>query len=289
MAGPCLLLCVGATKSGTSWLYEALAAHPECHLRSIKELHYFDALEDGRLDRAIDATRAERDRFAARMEEAPLARLPELAQKLADREDWLRVLERGEDTDAYLGYLSDGAGAARVVGDVTPAYALLPEARLARMARLAEDTRVLYLMRDPVARLWSHVRMIATRRGGGTLSAEKARNILNRTLRGKESEIERRGDYRAALARLRAAVPAERLMVMFYEDLVAPGGIERICGFLGIAPRAADTGQRVHAGERLDMPAGLRDKARDWLAPQYDEVARMGPLPEAWQANMVRV
>ena len=40
-----VFLCVGAAKAGTSWLHTQLQAHPECHFRSIKELHYFDALD----------------------------------------------------------------------------------------------------------------------------------------------------------------------------------------------------------------------------------------------------
>ena len=42
---PTLLFCVGAAKSGTTWLYRYLHDHPECHLRSIKELHFFDTID----------------------------------------------------------------------------------------------------------------------------------------------------------------------------------------------------------------------------------------------------
>ena len=36
-----------------------------------------------------------------------------------------------------------------LVGDFTPAYALLPEAALAKLANFAPDTRAVYLIRDP--------------------------------------------------------------------------------------------------------------------------------------------
>ena len=42
-----MAICVGATKAGTSFLYEHLAAHPQCHFRTIKELHYFDKVLTG--------------------------------------------------------------------------------------------------------------------------------------------------------------------------------------------------------------------------------------------------
>lgn len=290
MGKPTLMFCVGATKAGTSWLYETLAAHPDCHLRSIKELHYFDALEKGKLDREVAQTEAMKAQFEGRLPGAPADRAPELRRKIADRAAWLDVLRRGEDRDAYLGYLSEGRGERRVIGDVTPAYALLPADRLRAMAGLTADVRFVYLLRDPVARLWSHVRMIAKRRGGGPLDPQRAKNILRRTLRGEETEIEARGDYAAALGRLSAAVAPAKRLVMFYEEMFSSEGLARLCRFLGLAPMAPDAARRVHAGAPMDMPEGLRAKAREWLAPQYDFVARWaGRLPEAWQANMVRV
>src|ERR1700693_6546256 len=37
-------LCVGAHKSGTTWLYRQLDSHPDFWMPPIKELHYFDQL-----------------------------------------------------------------------------------------------------------------------------------------------------------------------------------------------------------------------------------------------------
>lgn len=35
-------LCIGATRSGSTWVYAALRQHPEVFLPDVKELHYFD-------------------------------------------------------------------------------------------------------------------------------------------------------------------------------------------------------------------------------------------------------
>jgi hypothetical protein len=37
-------LCVGAQKTGTSWLYQQLAEHPDFWMPPLKELHYFNQL-----------------------------------------------------------------------------------------------------------------------------------------------------------------------------------------------------------------------------------------------------
>ncbi|MGI1661166.1 sulfotransferase [Palleronia sp. KMU-117] len=285
-----VVLGVGATKSGTSWLYRYLADHPGCHLRTIKELHYFDGVEKGNLsDQAADRRRE----VAAIQARIDAGRAGAGAQaRLRDRADWARVLDSGrEDEAAYLGYLDDGRGTRSVVGEVTPAYALLPEERLRAMAGLGgRDVRFVYLMRDPVARLWSHVRMIAGRRApDGAVSRRRCDRILARTLAGEETQIEARGDYRAALEKLARAIDPSRLLVLVFEDLVGGDATARLCAFLGLAPRAPDLAP-VHAGQPMPMTPAQAHAARDWLAPQYDFVAdRLGHRPAGWRFDLAEV
>lgn len=284
-----ILMCVGATKAGTTWLFRHLSAHPDCHLRTIKELHYFDTVEVGGYDRQIALKVAEFDAVEAK---GPGDRPWMHKRKLRDLADWAAVLEhRAEDAAAYLGYLMQGRGDRRVVGDVTPAYALLPVERLRRIAGLSGDVRFVYLIRDPLARLWSHVRMLAARaaRGLGDLAA-KAHGLMDRALSGDLPAATERGDYAGALARLDAAVAPSRLLVMFYEDLMSRSGGERLHGFLGIGATEPNFDRRVHEGVALELEAGHRARALAYLRPQYDFVARRFPaLPENWRRNMGEV
>ncbi len=275
-----ILLGMGAAKAGTSWLHAQLHAHPECHFRSIKELHYFDALDGNGLAVEREKHLLEQARVQARAGSTPNAAQ---ARRLADRADWLKVLSRGqEDRDAYLGYLRGGANGARVIGEVTPAYALLSRQRLKSIAAMAPDVRVIYMLRDPVERLWSHVRMIAVRRDDqGELTARRAGNILKRVIDGKERQIETRGDYARALRKLRAAVPEKRLLIGVFEDMV-DGGLDRLAGFLGIAPFAASP-VSIHAGQPLPMTLDQRLAAERFLRPQYKAVEQeLGRVPDSW-------
>lgn len=275
-----VFLCVGAAKAGTSWVHAHLSAHPECHFRAIKELHYFDALEGKRLAKERDRHLAEQERVRGWAGGAPNARQSE---RLKDRADWIDVLSLGhENTDAYLDYLKGGADGARVVGEVTPAYALLPQGRLKTLAQMAPDVRVLYLLRDPVERLWSHVRMIAARRDDdGEVTKRRAGNILNRVFKGEEEQIERRGDYARALRKLQATIPEPKLMLGVFEEMVA-GGLDALARFLGIAPFQADLAP-VHVGQTLAMTDEQRDAAERFLRPQYKAVERvLGRVPDSW-------
>ncbi len=286
--GPTYLFGVGATKAGTTWMFRYLAGHPDCHLRSVKELHYFDSLDRG-FDRQIEVNRRKLARLTARMADAPSERLGRLRAQARDLADWLAVLgQAGADPAAYRAYLEDGRGGRRLVADITPAYAELPEERLRAMATLAPDTRFVYLLREPVARFWSHVRMVASRtRAGQADFAATCARVLDRVLAGEPSEIAKRSDYRGAVGRLRAAVEPSRLLVMFQDRLMTVPGVGDLCRFLGIGAHPADTGARVHEGTPLPMTAAQKARVRAFLQPQYDFLATTFPdLPGSWRANL---
>jgi hypothetical protein len=277
-----ILFCVGAAKAGTSWLHRVLSDHPGCALRSIKELHWFDAIDRGRIPRQIDEIEARRARHRAAMAGAGPGRLASQARQARDCEAWLEVL-RGGDDRAYLDYLTAGAEG-RLVADMTPAYALLSEERLRGMAGVAPEVRFLYLVRDPVERLWSHVRMMAAVRAEKHGNFEgRAEQVLSRVFRGKESEIAARGDYAAAIGKLVRAVDPRRLMVAVTEEMFTAGGLARIMGFLGLAAPEVDFSRRIHEGAAGDLAPGARAEARAWLAAQYDFMAEwLGRRPAGW-------
>jgi len=285
---PTYLVCAGATKAGTSWLYATLRRHPDCYLRSIKELHYFDTVAKGDFDRQIALRQDELARLEAQdAGDRPAA----LRRRKRDLREWLAVLERrAEDMSAYLGYLTNGRSARRVVGDITPSYGLLDAGRLRAIARMAADVRIVYLLRDPVARLWSHMRMLARRRttGAGDFAAA-ARALMDSALRGQEPRAIARGDYAGALARLDAAVDPKRLLVLFQDDLLAGPGLARLTAFLGISPATRTPGRAVHAGVPLPLADDQHARAVALLQPQYAYVAqRFGHLPESWQRSLDR-
>ncbi len=241
MADPTLFFCVGATKAGTSWLHRYISDHPQCYMRGIKELHYFDAVEfddwqpwiadvQGRYDSNLQRNGFARSEIpadqGARCAMTPPSGLRCCARARPTMPPTWRILRNG---------LTDQ----RLVGDVTPAYGLLPRDRLAQMAGLMPDVRFIYLMRDPVARIWSHARMIAKRRALTPHEvAYRSVHIVRRILKGKEPEVVRRSDYIAPVTNLLAAVDPAKLRIVFYEELFQPADRRRPMRFPWPRPRA---------------------------------------------------
>ena len=292
MTIPTLLLCVGATKAGTSWLHRFVASHPQCHLRGVKELHYFDAVESQDFAPWIADVEAARRATLDGLVDVSDRHLDKRAQVVQDAGDWLKVLRAEQSDDAaYLDYLTEGAGNARLVGDFTPAYSLLDEAALDRMASVAPDVRFIYLLRDPAARLWSHIRMLAARQSQDAAGlAQRAGALLRKVLHGRDDGIALRSDYVGPLQRMRRAINPVQMLVVFYEELFSDATIARICSFLGLDTAPANFAQPVMAGPDLAAKPRQWMKMKEFLAPQYDAMAGMfETLPEAWGKEPMKV
>lgn len=292
-----VLFCVGATKAGTTWFYRLLHDHPDCALPAVKEAHYWDTFDAEDREKQIAAFRIRlremREQKAAAQAEGRGWQVDNLTRRIDDMKALIAVIEAGRADDrAYLGWLTQGRGQARLYADMTPNYATLPDALLDRMVNATPTAKVVYLMRDPLDRLWSHIRMQARRqRQSHEIYEKKANNILHRILNKlQETHILERGDYAGVIRKLRRVVPAERLMVAFSETLMTPAGAAQLCAFLGITPVADLPKEAVHEGPPVVMLDKLRPRAQKLLYEQYDWVARnVGPLPQNWQDNCVRM
>ncbi|MFN3643415.1 MAG: sulfotransferase family protein [Gemmobacter sp.] len=289
MADPVVMFGLGATKAGTTWLHRYLSAHPDCAMPPNKELHYFDRIESGTLARELKIVRDKRARLARDRGDAPPSRARALDRSIAALDAWADVLARGvEDAAAYRAFLTAGTGGRRVVGDITPAYALLAPETLDRMQRIAPDTRFVYLLRDPVDRLWSHLRMVAGRAGhAGPAVLPAAQAAFDTWAAGGHPEITARGDYAAILPKLGGAIRPGALFIEFYERLFEDAGVARLCSFLGIGMRKGDYARRVHEGGAAPLDAARAERARALLEPQYAAVRTyLGDLPARWTMNV---
>lgn len=285
---------IGAQKAGTTWLYDLLRQSPECHFAPIKELHYFDVMYLPN-EQQIHRDRVETlHRLSARV---GVTRGPEQAILLARIADLARQLHMFTDApdqfNRYLGYLLQGYSGQKVVCDITPAYATLNTIIYRKMA-LVGPSKFVFIMRDPVDRLWSQIRMgIAARLGAqADQNAFEAACVAEarRLMTGNRISHVRRADYTHTLRKLADAVPAEDRLILFYEHLFRQETADRLCDFLGIARLAADAGHRSNTGRASSLPAPVEQGLYKALKGQYAFVeGQFGPeIPEAWRARMMR-
>ncbi|MGB1235604.1 MAG: sulfotransferase [Planktomarina sp.] len=287
-----LLICPGATKAGTSWLYRWLSGHSDCHLKAVKELHYFSSDTPDEIQKRVDVLSRQVANFEGQLLEAQAAsqdwKVRNMMRRITDTNGLIATLQSDRsDLAPYTDYVGQGAEAAQVVGDITPAYATLDTDKLSKILETKMDVRVLFLVRDPLDRLWSHVRMHAKRylREGQTV-VEKSARVLDRIMnKDHESHITDRGDYVGIIGRLQAAF-GDKLHVAYAENLSTEVGQKDICRFLGIAHEAPDQTDRAHTGLDIPFPEKRRRATVKFLKDQYDFVAaNFGPVPSNWAMN----
>jgi hypothetical protein len=156
--------------------------------------------------------------------------------------DWYRVLMRP---------LKDGVKTL----DFTPEYAFLDVQGIAECKALNPTAKVIYLLRDPLARAVSAVRMrtvwATNNAPAGAVSIPFGPEFLQRCQNARLAE---HGAYLANLTRWRAAYPD--LLVLSTEALTADpaGSLARILAHLGLPPSDA-------------LAARLPEKV--WVTPRY--------------------
>jgi hypothetical protein len=173
---------------------------------------------------------------------------------------------RSRSTDADYLTLFDGA-AVRVAGDVSPAYAPLLDAPV-HARRVAPNATILYVLRDPVERQWSAMRMRFARDGAAAISASEWVRRIERQAGGHSR-------YDVNLDRWRSAY-GERVIPLFFEQLTedAHGFFATVCRAIGISerddPDPSLLARPVFEGPNVPMPDALRKRLSAAFTPTIE-------------------
>lgn len=274
-----LLICLGAQKSGTTWLWRYFREHPQCAAPPLKEVHFFD----GRHQRFVDLLHTTERKLAEAQTSEERMHFKAMHAFVDRAASYAAKSERAaEDFEALVASIAKPG--TKVVAEFTPANGMLGRATLESLANLPILPKFVMILRDPVDRMWSQIRMLA-KKGVTNPSEIRARSIalLDRFVGGEESEVPNRYDYARMLRRARNAIPADRLFVDFFETFMNQSRIDRFCDFLGIDHRPARLDDPRAVGPDIALPAEERARLRKRLNSQYEAVKRdLGALPDAW-------
>ncbi len=263
------ILGVGAQKAGTTWLHHYLSQQPFSDFGFRKEYHVFDAVE------------SRPKGFHARARKSALAALKQDSQTLKAR-NAIRRMDFILNTDAYFDYF-----AARflnpdihLAGDFTPAYATLRSETFAMIdaefARRGVSVFPVFLMRDPVYRLQSIVRMNLR---GDTVKPGKAGEIARMEQSVTRPDAIRRGSYPETLRKLYGVFGRERLFIDLYETMFSERLQGDLSGWLGLEPGPAPLGEMKNVSRTTNaLTEEEYDHFRALLGPSYDGVGELTGL-----------
>lgn len=261
-------LCIGAHKGGTTWLYQQLESHPDFWMPPFKELHYFDQLAS--VQRAsAPRCRDERDlRFLESIKNLS-------AKPYIDLENYARLFE---------------AKGSLLSGDISPNYSTLSNGVIRRVVGYFPNLKVIFLARDPVERVWSHLSMEVHYRQiepfDVTNIDEVNRNLLRRGLLLRSYPS-------AVVAQWKRHVHPDRFRIYFFDDLQGnPTELRRsILRFLDADPDKPGSRETTDNNSWARMEKLLlTDKVRSHLAQFFKKelktcAARLGGRARDWPAR----
>jgi hypothetical protein len=265
-------LVIGAQKAGTTWLYRNLGYHPECWLPPIKELNYFNEVyfpsesgweREGRLTQASEA----RAYYEAHPPQDAVAR---------QRVEALEIVDQEKIDDAWYARIFGYAGDDLVCGEVCPEYALLPRAAISRIYARNPALKAIMILRDPIARAWSHVRMNVAREG---LKAEELLTSIAWPV------IQGHSNYAATIRRWHGSSPPGSLLLLDYDSIASDPMflLRKACEHISIRfdsrffPEATHV---VREGAELDgdIPPKALEIMRSSMEPIYRELQDVAPF-----------
>lgn len=271
MTKPVFVLGVGAQKAGTRFIYHALRQSQEVALSNPKEMHVFDA-------RFIPEFGGE---FHERRKRAAIEKLqrPDASASLSRRNNMKHILRHVAmhyDLGEYVSYFRELADSAPVVGEITPAYSMLGADHFETIRELLEPhfrVRPIFIMRDPVERVFSALRMTDRNQGRQRRFAhERFDRDFAKTGNAQRTQYDR------TIRSLESIFRQDEIFYGFYEDMFRQTFFDRLCDFLGIRSIHPDFGTRSNQSPReVDLPQASAARARQHYADVYDFVrARFG-------------
>ena len=195
------------------------------------------------------------------------------AIQMPDHEPHFFSRRYAEGLEAYLDELGPAANGV-LLGEKSNSYLTQPEAA-ARIHAHVPQARLVFQLRDPVARAYSDYCMLLRR---GEVDADIARHLdPDRAAAGRFLQD---GCYDRHLARFYALFPAEQILVLRYEDILhdPQGQVARLGAHLGMTEQLAPPLQeRVKDARATAVPRPLRRMLAP-LRPLLDPIRDTAPI-----------
>ena len=256
-------LCIGAQKAGTSWLFTQLQSHPGVWVPPIKEVHYFNHLfvpENRKWTKwhIKSASASALRTYITRNDDLYfpyMQYLIDLGSNEPFTEGWYRRV------------FSLPAAQARVVGDMTPEYSTIPDEGIGYLRGLLGAPKIIYLIRGPVSRALSQLKMNVSRTVKDPLTLTEEQWLAQ----AGQWDIANRGDYQTYIPRWRKHFAEADILFLPYGRIAAdPAGLMReIEGFLGLPPheypRLVD---RVHKTRSFNVPKSVVTRLEEQFGSQ---------------------
>lgn len=250
-------ICIGAPKTGTTWLYENLKNHPDVELPYIKELHFFDEIERNvrtnlfaRFFGKHWMNKWWRDTLKYTVYES-------YKERNFKKFKWIMFyFFFPRNFFFYKALFSNKKG--KITGEATPDYCMISKPLILKIRKTFPNTKIILLLRNPIEREWSQFKMVQKRKYNFTeleqisysemLSSVKSNNKLS--------------NYVEILDNWNEVIPENDFFIGFYDEIkYKPENFAlKICQFLNIDSTKFELSDKViNKGNQFAMPIEIEN------------------------------
>lgn len=254
---------IGAQKAGTTWLSQMLSQHPRVWAPPFKEVQFFNARFIPEHQKWLPWHFRRSKLNIAKRFEGQGREMP------ADMRLYLdRITRPPMFTNHWYKQVFAPAPADTLPMDVTPEYSTLPVEGVDFLARFLHRSKFIYLVRHPVDRAISQMKMNISR------ARRKPATDADWLAEVEDPVLMDRGDYMTYMPRWNHHFSSQQLLYLPYGMIRRDplGVMRRVEAFLGLAAHDyRNLGSRVFPGPKgLVVPDSARARLREKLDPQFD-------------------
>lgn len=208
-----VFLSIGAMKAGTTWLYAVLNRHPALNFSAEKEIHYFyHRYVNKKQLSEVNRLKAAKKKYIHRFD-PEASNIDHVRQNLS----WvIAYLDRPVD-DFWYRNLFEMRRGQEYVCDFSNLNTHLPAQAWPEIEAKCEKLRVLYTMRDPVKRLWSHTKFHL--QFSGQLDKLESWGPDDFETFIRQPHIWDNAEYGRVLRNLKQGLASDSWKAIFYEDI----------------------------------------------------------------------
>ena len=254
-------ICIGAQKSGTSWLYRNLNFHPQTVMPYQKEINFF-------YPPAKSSKKLRQKWFAYHL----LRNKNVIGRKPGENRSYLkwyyhrflwyyRYIYKARDMREYHKLFPKWDN--KLTGDISPSYAYLAEEHISALANVMPNMKIIYLLRNPIDRAWSQFRMYRSQLALECNDDAAIFNSLKQNMHVCDFSF-----YHERI-KLWEKYFNGHIKIWFYDQLCedAPGLFAEICDYIGLkgSPNLdqCKVDAKVFEGPDLKMPQSVRYYLQD--------------------------
>ena len=275
-----MLFSIGAMKAGTSWLYELLKTHPDIDTTPVKEIHYFwDLYGNFRLltrDQRVSATELHIGSLLRNSSH----------ERTAYILGWFERYLSDPVDDAWFANLFPERGGGQYCAEFSNMYALLSEDAWRHARSICRNVRVVYTLRNPIQRIWSHARFHAQIIGQfddiSSFTAEQFTRYLD------EAGILMHGNYSQVMEMLERTFTEDEYLITTFDKmrLDPPAALQEVEQFMGIRQwdyPGCDLNFAHNPSRVMNMPRAFVEAVSDHVNAELTALDRLGlVIPAAW-------